>query len=508
MFLLIPLLRVVNVAALAVPQIDTSAFNSTCSPVLNPAVATNQRSTWDILWSCLATIFACTWVSVHPNMPSPKDGKIRIALQRLELMVWGVMTPEMLIFWAMRQWRNARMLAARYREYGWTITHGHFLQMGGFILVEDGIDSSVLTPKEFNILLADKEIGFPLISEKEILDRSKGDGLSKALAVAQTSWFIAQCISRKVQHLTITEIELVTVAFAFLNGIMYFLWWNKPVDVTTCVRIYRLTSAIPQPKPIEIDRDQDPAFKYSLPNLQFMTIRLSEHTHITRYSLAKSEVGYIKSQSSLVTPPRQTTLPSSAPGVTLPVDRTYKPINPGLSVLIERWTSSKDLRRAFSFIFHRLDEMRGGPNHSGSGEATRVPTFFPPGDQAREPLGHFSVPAISTLFGLIHCLGWSLDFPSFAERFVWRVSAVIISAVPILVLCSHFIYFILQPIRKQVRRGYLATEYQQARMKLVVSIPIYLLARVGLLVEAFFSLRSLPSGAYSVVVWTGYLPHI
>jgi hypothetical protein len=39
-------------------------------------------------------------------------------------------------------------------------------------------------------------------------------------------------------------------------------------------------------------------------------------------------------------------------------------------------------------------------------------------------------------------------------------------------------------------------------------IPIYLLARIALLVEAFFSLRSLPPGAYSVVNWTGYLPHI
>lgn len=61
------------------------------------------------------------------------------------------------------------------------------------------------------------------VSEKEIQDRSKSDGLSKALVVVQTTWFIAQCISRKVQGFTITEIELVTVAFAFLNGILNVL---------------------------------------------------------------------------------------------------------------------------------------------------------------------------------------------------------------------------------------------------------------------------------------------
>ena len=27
------------------------------------------RTVWDILWSCLATTFAVTWVSVHPNVP-------------------------------------------------------------------------------------------------------------------------------------------------------------------------------------------------------------------------------------------------------------------------------------------------------------------------------------------------------------------------------------------------------------------------------------------------------
>jgi len=129
--------------------------------------------------------------------------------------------------------------------------------MGGFVLAEGAHDTSVLTPIKFRRLLADQEIGFPLISEREIQDRSKGDGLSKALVVLQTTWFISQCISRKVQGLTITEIELVTVAFAFLNGIMYFLWWSKPVDVTTSVRIYRLTSPIPHPPAISIAREPE-----------------------------------------------------------------------------------------------------------------------------------------------------------------------------------------------------------------------------------------------------------
>ena len=45
------------------------------------------------LWSCLATIFACSWVSIHPNIPAPwYESWWRIFLRhgRLELMFWAV----------------------------------------------------------------------------------------------------------------------------------------------------------------------------------------------------------------------------------------------------------------------------------------------------------------------------------------------------------------------------------------------------------------------------------
>ena len=71
---------------------------------------TDQRTIWDILWSCLATIFACSWVSIHPNIPAPNESPRRIFLRRLELMYWAVVSPEMIITWALRQWLGARHL--------------------------------------------------------------------------------------------------------------------------------------------------------------------------------------------------------------------------------------------------------------------------------------------------------------------------------------------------------------------------------------------------------------
>ena len=89
----------------------------------------------------------------------------------------------------------------------------------------------VLKHNRFRDLLWEGQIAFPSITEAEIEDRSKADSLAKGIAVLQTTWFIAQCISRKAQGVITTEVELITVAFAALNGILYFLWWNKPLGV-------------------------------------------------------------------------------------------------------------------------------------------------------------------------------------------------------------------------------------------------------------------------------------
>ncbi|KIK49963.1 hypothetical protein GYMLUDRAFT_183321 [Collybiopsis luxurians FD-317 M1] len=80
-------------------------------------------------------------------------------------------------------------------------------------------------------LLCEGNIALRHIPESEIMDRSKGDALAKTLVLIQTTWFIAQVISRAVLHLPITELEFTTAAFALLNFLTYALWWKKPLDV-------------------------------------------------------------------------------------------------------------------------------------------------------------------------------------------------------------------------------------------------------------------------------------
>ena len=78
------------------------------------AVCANERTVWDIIWSCIVTIFACSWVSVHPNMPKPGEGWFKVYIRRVEVLFWAVVTPEMILFWATRQWYGAKKLTLKY----------------------------------------------------------------------------------------------------------------------------------------------------------------------------------------------------------------------------------------------------------------------------------------------------------------------------------------------------------------------------------------------------------
>ncbi|KAK7450093.1 hypothetical protein VKT23_012975 [Stygiomarasmius scandens] len=69
------------------------------------------------------------------------------------------------------------------------------------------------------------------VTEEEILDRSKTDTISKVVVVGQTLWFVAQCVARAAEKLPVTNLEIMTLAFAALNIATYFMWWNKPQRV-------------------------------------------------------------------------------------------------------------------------------------------------------------------------------------------------------------------------------------------------------------------------------------
>ncbi len=87
-----------------------------------PASSEDQRTLLSIVWSCLATIFACTWLSVHPNVPGRNittRGPISCTIEHVKIMVTAILAPEVIVAWAAQQFIVAWKVC--YSEYVMTL---------------------------------------------------------------------------------------------------------------------------------------------------------------------------------------------------------------------------------------------------------------------------------------------------------------------------------------------------------------------------------------------------
>ncbi|PPQ82820.1 hypothetical protein CVT26_007992 [Gymnopilus dilepis] len=481
----------------------------------------DQRSVWDILWSCLATIFACSWVSVHPNMPGPDDSRTKIALGRLKLTFWAIVVPEMIIYWAIRQWLGARKLAREWREKKWTKTHGYFIQMGGFMLYKGELAEGILSPEKLKKLAGEGKIKFPTITEKEIQVRSKADSLSKTLVMGQTTWFILQCITRAIQKLEITQLEILTVALAFLNAFMYFFWWNKPLDVQTSVPVYLLDEPLEEallvvpPKGMP---DAPDALSLSAP----FSDQASDSVAMT--ALADSEDSD-EAANPLLPTSRSTSHLSAHTWIRYlwtSFQDAAKHVTNGISFMIgriQKFVKEEGYAGAITAILllgsleivvsfpMRLSDMAGS-KHIDDGQM-RVSTFYALDLGVDDSNVWMTVSAIAMAFGAIHCTGWALAFPSLTEAWIWRYSSIATSAIPLLLFLARlFRLWKAGAVDGSLMKEFLQYLGEFFLMSGLVISPVYMLARILLLVEAFIGLRVLTSSALAVVKWTSFLPHI
>ncbi|KAK4236999.1 hypothetical protein C8A03DRAFT_45089 [Achaetomium macrosporum] len=195
------------------------------------------RGTLDIVWTCVSTLLLCAWTDLHLNIPIEPQGahgraqnlhrQIYLAIRKLQWMGITLAAPE---------------LAQEYAHADgveWTLTHSFLANMGGFA-VEFEDDETLAEPTKhttywYNIralrgsvwildarqLLAAREraiiAALPRTSSDDIDDRSKSDALVKVLTAGQVLWLIIQLILRAARGLAVTQLEIVTLAFALCS---------------------------------------------------------------------------------------------------------------------------------------------------------------------------------------------------------------------------------------------------------------------------------------------------
>ena len=158
---------------------------------------------------------------------------------------------------------------------GWTRTHSYFVVMGGFegwgrslgpfrqrcgrgtetalesypemlkrdtpVLEAELAQNPATPPRQEENQASDFRI---LVTESEILDKSKGDPLGKLFTVLQTTWFIIQYLERWITHRPRTQLEVMTLAYAALNILIYALWWGKPLNIKEPIDVGGRASAV------------------------------------------------------------------------------------------------------------------------------------------------------------------------------------------------------------------------------------------------------------------------
>ena len=143
------------------------------------------------------------------------------------------------------------------------MTHGFFIIMGGFHLFEHGPeemnnndqgisqDDEPLHPLQASDLAdCNPYESFIMPTKTEIEDRGKSDWFAKLLVLLQTTWFVMQCIARVREHLPITHLEIVTLAYAVMNFTTYIFWWYKPLNVNRPVRVFRKSEFMAAQPPV------------------------------------------------------------------------------------------------------------------------------------------------------------------------------------------------------------------------------------------------------------------
>ncbi|KAK0461506.1 hypothetical protein IW261DRAFT_1631905 [Armillaria novae-zelandiae] len=443
-----------------------------------PACTGDQRTLWGIIWSCMATIFACTWLAVHPNVPGryvTTKGSISCFIENAKTMVLAVFAPEMIVGWAAGQFTMAwKLHRGRYKtitsvidpateqevQIKLTLAHGFLVCMGGFYhtrkyeIPDQALDANeaVSTPR----------LSSPPSSVHDIPSDCTSPSISKFIPDSTSPW---ETLDLPGTIVTIDVLE------------------SEPDLVKKLAAI--------DPETIE-DRSKGDTLSKTISTLQLSwfivqcVARTNQHLPITLLEMsALSFAGLSMITYSLW---------------------WYKPLNVKYHISLDevdvaptrRTYNSKEFLSLVMPFLHKectlqdecysniLDGVCGGHSGTQIDSGVRLGTTY----------------GVGLLFGAFHCLAWSFYFPSYVEMVLWRFSSI---AVIIAVFMISY-PLLIATICSSVDQDW-TPEREETKLFMFSTFRTGF-GRVILLILAFLELRALSPLAFCTVQWTTYIPHI
>ena len=362
----------------------------------------------------------------------------------------------------------------------------------------------------------------PNIPESQIADKSKADFVAKLLATLQASWFLVQCVARWKAHLTMTLLELNTLAHTICALLMYLLWMNKPYDVHEPIRISGewvrpLCATMSMFSHISTEEPQSET--RSVPEIEgllFADVSRLRSPHHVRMQNFEPETGFVP---------------------------LWENVSNNKKITLTRWRlasaflrENQDFWVQYAKPYERIPEVEPGcPIYEFPAmklKANFVDTQVSnwPGDnllgQEDKVLRSFLLSFATAAYGGIHALAWNEYLATASERDWWRFSSVFIAASGVLMCVLMCLWTVVGLMRS---RTAVIWRPQLSRLPnfwadlglllcacgvvLLVSasgaaVLIYVVARSYLVVEALISLRQLPIDAYQTPRFVQFILHI
>ncbi|KAJ5960073.1 uncharacterized protein N7479_007223 [Penicillium vulpinum] len=227
----------------------------------------SSRSSWDIFWTCVSTILACTWTALHISVPSRDQTQAVYIFVKAMAWVGTILAPEFMAGTAAEELWQARSAVARCNaafrivnservdpdpspsevsetektekpEGRWRTIQGFCLGMNGVLLQTKDDWTYPVRCSNVVALIKARVIKPSHLRIRDIQDRAKADSFAKGFTLLQAFWVTCNIIARRAYDLPITALEISTLAYIACAAATYIIWWNKPKDMVTPITIY------------------------------------------------------------------------------------------------------------------------------------------------------------------------------------------------------------------------------------------------------------------------------
>ncbi|KAI0063537.1 hypothetical protein BV25DRAFT_1899168 [Artomyces pyxidatus] len=455
------------------------------------------RTHYNIVWSSLATIFACAWTAVHRNIPGPtraggsrwRDIVFRV-LEVMKIVAVTLLVPEWVLAWAVRQLLNARDLAKELEEARKTARE--VWKAKGWMEEEDGASWKVADAEDGKAEEPNYLTDLPVEQPTSDLDRS--------------SW-VDKDIGRLSAEWTIRH------GFFIIMGGFHSYKHGEPQHPLSRWDVVKLveTGELVPPTEDEIQEwSQGDALSKALAVFQTLWFVVQ--------CIARRAEGLAIAQLEVMT-------------------LAYTVIT--VAMYVVWWDKPQNVRGPFRLAVKKLPEPRPAVKEGAwyvrvayvipgwqddfvdLQKEPCVPTFYGGAKCGRSVVGSVASSnvialGVAMVFGAVHCAAWYYAFPSGMEKLIWRVSSATISAVPGAMFLAFPSGALIAKLLEVVAVGDTTGGFEPIWQGLgqfvfapivLLSGPVYFAARILLLVLSFTTLRSLPYGVYRAVQWTLRIPH-